>query len=101
MNTRLIVLSLVLLGFGALTGKALLEVGVQGIFWVLLGSPGGWQVFADLSIALILFLIWMRQDARERALPFWPFVALTLATGSFGPLLYLLLREGRAPAAIR
>jgi hypothetical protein len=101
MNTRLMVLSLVLLGFGALTGKALLEVGVQGIFWVLLGSPGGWQVFAGLSIAWILFLIGMRQDARERPLPFWSIAVLRLATGSFGPLLYLLLPEGRAQAAIR
>ena len=53
----------------------------------------------DLIIALSLFLIWMVFDAREREISVWPFVLITLTMGSFGPLLYLLVREWRATEA--
>ena len=46
----------------------------------------------------IMACIWMVNDARARGQNAWPFVALTLALGSFGPLLYLALRELRQPA---
>lgn len=96
MNPRILLLLAVFLGFGALTAKALIEVGFSGILLPLLTTIGGQQVLADLSIALILFLLWMAGDSRERRLPFWPFVILTFAAGSFGPLSYLLLREFRS-----
>ena len=38
----------------------------------------------------------MVHDAKKQNLSAWPFVALTLAAGSFGPLCYLLIREARA-----
>lgn len=50
----------------------------------------------DLVIALGLVLVWLVQDARAQGRNPWPWVAITLATGSFGPLLYLLTRR---PAA--
>jgi hypothetical protein len=40
----------------------------------------------------------MVRDARERGLNPWPFVILTVLAGSFGPLLYLVLREVRSGA---
>ena len=91
------VLFAVIAAFGALTALALLDVGYLGILEPHFRSWGGAQVFTDLVIALLLACIWMAGDARAHNLPAWPFIALTLAAGSFGPLLYLLVREVRGP----
>jgi hypothetical protein len=40
----------------------------------------------------------MVADARTRGLNAWPFVAITLVAGSFGPLFYLVMRELKAAA---
>jgi hypothetical protein len=90
------ILMLVLIAFSALTVEALLQHGYWGIFEPHFQSFGGAQVFADLVIALSLFMAWMWRDAKAHGRNPWPWLALTLATGSFGPLLYLL---GRKPAA--
>jgi hypothetical protein len=52
--------------------------------------------FVDLSLSLGLVLVWMRHDAGERALPFWPYAVITLAVGVAGPLAYPTHRELRA-----
>jgi hypothetical protein len=96
MNTRLLLLAGTLIVFGAITGLALQEVGYWGIIEPLFQSWGQRQVLADLTVALTLFLIWMVRDAPSRGLSAWPFVAATLVAGSFGPLLYLIIRELRA-----
>lgn len=57
------------------------------------------QVFVDLVIALVLAMIWMWRDARAAGRNPWPWIVATLVTGSFGPLVYLLVR--RPPAAAR
>lgn len=102
MSTRLVVLSVVLVLFSALTATAILDVGVWGIFEPHFTTWGGAQVFADLVIVAVLACFWMVADARERGLAAWPFVLLTLAAGSYGPLLYLVVREVRGePAAAR
>jgi hypothetical protein len=51
--------------------------------------------FLDLSLSLGLVLLWMREDASGRGLPFWPYAAVTLAVGVAGPLAYLIHRELR------
>ena len=43
-----------LIPFSALTLYALMEVGYIGIFDYHRHSPAGWQVFADLVVALLL-----------------------------------------------
>ena len=98
MNGRVVALVSVLVAFGILTARALLDVGFFGILAPHFRTWGGAQVFTDLVIACLLACIWMVDDARKRGLPAWPFVALTLAAGSFGPLLYLLAREMRPKA---
>jgi Terpene cyclase DEP1 len=88
-----IVLLLTLACFGALSAAALRDHGFWGILAPHFQTFGGAQVFADLVIALTLAMVWIVRDARASHRNPWPWVALTLATGSFGPLLYLLARE--------
>ena len=96
MSGRSIFLVLVIVGFGALTALALMDVGYFGVIEPHFRSWGAAQVFVDLVIACVLACIWMVNDARARGLSAWPFVAITLVAGSFGPLLYLVMRERRA-----
>lgn len=93
MNRRLAILAAVIGGFGALTAVALVDAGYWGILEPHFRSWGGAQVFVDLVILAVLAMIWMVRDARRRGVRVWPYLALTLAAGSFGPLLYLAARE--------
>lgn len=99
MSLRVLALTTVLVLFAALTTVALLDVGLLGIIEPHFRSWGAAQVFVDLVIIALLACVWMVGDARTRGLPAWPFVALTLVAGSFGPLVYLLWREWRTDAS--
>jgi hypothetical protein len=87
-----------LAAFGALSGLALWHHGYWGILEPHFKSFGAAQVLADLAIALALFVVWMWRDARANGRNPWPWLVLTLAAGSFGPLLYLLTRQ---PVAVK
>jgi hypothetical protein len=91
----ILLLVAVLVAFGALTFLALADVGYWGIIAPHFRSWGGAQVFTDLVILGVLACIWMVKDAPAQGLSPWPFVAVTVVLGSFGPLGYLLLRELR------
>jgi hypothetical protein len=99
MSVRLIVLIAVTAAFGVLSTLALMDVGYFGILEPHSRSWGGAQVFFDLVIVGILACIWMSRDAQISGLPAWPFILITLVAGSFGPLLYLIVREVRSTAA--
>ncbi len=88
-RTKLIILC-VLIPFTILTVLAIQQVGVIGILKGEFKNFGTLQVFVDLIIASVLILVWMKKDAKKnnRNFIFWMF--LTLALGSFGPLLYIL-----------
>jgi hypothetical protein len=90
-------LILILTAFGALTAWAVVQHGYLGIFQIQFASAAGLQVLADLGIALLLCMAWLWRDARALGRNPLPWCLLTLAAGSFGPLLYLLTRPGRAP----
>ena len=98
MSGRLILLLMVLASFSVLSVLALMDVGYFGIIEPHFGSWGGAQVFTDLVIVAVLACIWMSNDARERGLTAWPFIVITVFAGSFGPLLYLVVRELRSTA---
>ena len=98
MSVRLLTLLVVVVLFGVLTAMALLDVGYLGIIEPHFQSWGAGQVFADLVILAVLACIWMIADGRARGLNPWPFVAITVVAGSFGPLLYLVVRELRSTA---
>ena len=87
------ILTLILIPFSALTAAALWYHGFWGILEPHFKSFGAGQVFADLVIALTLFMVWMWQDSKATGRNPWPWIALTLAAGSFGPLLYLFTRK--------
>jgi len=101
MNAKTLVLALVLSLFTALSFYGVAVHGYLGFFEALASTAAGVVVFTDLVIALTLTMLWMSSDARERGLPFWPYVILTLALGSVGPLSYLIHRELRARAPQR
>jgi hypothetical protein len=103
MNWKLIVLETVLAGFAALSGYAVWQHGIVGLFEALLANAATVTAFADLVIALSLAIIWMIGDARQRGVASLPYVVTTLLFGSVGPLLYLIRRErsaARRPATL-
>jgi len=87
------ILTATLVAFSALTAMALWRHGYWGIIQPQFESFGTAQVMADLVIALTLAMVWMWQDAKRAGRNVWPWIALTLAAGAFGPLLYLLTRK--------
>lgn len=95
MQRTLLIVTLVL--FGALTGLALWQHGYLGVLAVGRQSLAGAQVFVDLVIALVLVLVWLWRDARAAGRNPWPWLIVTLALGSFGPLIYLLTRPTGHP----
>ncbi len=89
------ILWIILVLFGALTVAALLEHGYMGIIGPHFESLAGGQVFADLVIALLIILVWLWRDAKQRGRNPWPWTLITLVMGSFGPLLYLVTSKNR------
>lgn len=93
MQRSLLVLTLI--PFSVLSAMALWRHGYWGILAPHFQSFGAAQVLADLVIALGLFLAWMLKDAKATGRNPWPWILITLTTGSFGPLFYLLTRQSR------
>lgn len=88
---RLIII-IVLILFGALSVVAVWQEGVISIFSAIPRSLGSVQIFVDLVIACMLINVWIWRDAKEQGRNPWPWIIMTLAIGSFGPLVYLLTR---------
>jgi hypothetical protein len=88
------ILIIVTVAFAILSGLALWHHGYWGIIAPHFKTFGAGQVFADLVIALTLAMFWIVSDAKKRGRNPIGWLVLTLATGSFGPLLYLLTQKG-------
>lgn len=95
-----VILVLILTAFLVLTAVALYHHGYWGIIEPHLKSWGAAQVLVDLIIALGLFLVWMWQDAKKAGRNPWPWVLITLSTGSIGPLIYLILYKSETSSTI-
>jgi len=90
-------LFIVLATFGTFSLYAMWQVGYFGIWQAGMASVGAWQVLLDLIVMSFIALGFIVRDARRTGRTVWPFAVLTVAAGSFGPLLYLLLKpSGRA-----
>lgn len=87
------ILLLIIVPFTILTIIATRQFGLIGIFKEGLQNSATTQILLDLVICAFFFIVWLRQDAlrMNRNFPFW--LVITLAFGSFGPLLYLLTRK--------
>ncbi|MGV3527227.1 MAG: DUF2834 domain-containing protein [Candidatus Sericytochromatia bacterium] len=89
-KTFRLLLLFVLLGFFALTAATVAKQGFVSVLVNQFQTLGGIQVFVDLAIMCGLFSVWMYHDAQATGRKFLPWFAVTLAIGSFGPLLYLI-----------
>ena len=98
MNKQMLAM-IILLPFGILSVYALWEVGYIGLFEYQLQHAAGWQVLADLVVALVLVLSWMAPELKKVGRSVLPWVVLTLLLGSFGPLLYLAFFRSRVTSA--
>ena len=94
MNRKQLALSAVLIAFLAQEAYAIYLYGYHGLFRMMLANFASFTAMVDLIIALILIVVWMGEDAEERKVFALPFLLLTLALGSVGPLLYLIRRFG-------
>ena len=92
MKLRLFSVITVFAAFTIYTAIVVMNHGYTGFIDLALAGGWGAQVFIDLCIALLLFTIWMVPDARERDIPFVPYVVAILTTGSVGALAYLVHR---------
>ena len=94
MPRAILIITLIL--FGGLSGVALWQHGFWGIVAPHFQSTGAGQVFADLVIALTLVMVWMWNDAKAAGRNPVPWIVATLAVGSFGPLVYLLMYKTKS-----
>lgn len=100
MNAKKIVLAVVLADFVTVTLWGVSQVGLLGLFTGLM-NPAGIVGATDLIIALGLICVWMVRDARAQGVSPVPYLILTVAMGSVGPLLYLLRRPEPATVDAR
>ena len=96
MNLKQIALGTVLAGFSILTAYALLEYGYVGFFREVISNLASVTLLVDLVISLTIILVYLGNDANERGFSAVPYLLLTLAFGSVGPLLYLIRRVGQS-----
>jgi len=92
MNRKQLVLSAVMIAFLAQESYAIVLYGYIGFFRMMFANFASFTALVDLIIALVLILAWMRDDAQQRKVSAIPYLILTLALGSVGPLLYLIRR---------
>ncbi len=88
-----------LLGLLALVTRAVSSQGFVSLPATAVADAPLQLLTFDLSIALVLVVLWLRRDARSLGRRTLPFVVLTAAAGAIGPLLYLVLRPRGAALA--
>ena len=81
-----------LAALGVVTVIAFIQEGFT-VFSAITASWWSLQIFLDLVIALVLFLVWLYRDAKASGRDPWPWIVATFVVGSFAPLFYLLLRD--------
>ena len=92
-----LVICAALLVHGGFSVVALLDHGYSGAFPPF-ADTNTTQIFSDLVLALALVNVWVYFDLKRRNKPGYWFLVHLLATalsGSFAPLVYLLIRGGR------
>ena len=91
MNIKKLILAFALADFVALNAYAIATSGLGGFFEFLQNAPPwGYVLMGDVAIGFTLLLAWMWSDSKKAGRSFAPYAALTVLTGSVGPLTYLL-----------
>ena len=91
-------LALVLVAFTLYSSLVALDHGYFGFLTVAWREPWAMQMLLDLFVALGCFSVWMRKDARERGLPYLPYLLALPFLGSIGALGYLVHRSVKGHA---
>ncbi|MDP2820205.1 MAG: DUF2834 domain-containing protein [Polaromonas sp.] len=89
------IVALVLIPFTVLSMASLWQVGYWALFTQQFANFGTQQVLADLLIAVGICMYWMWRDAQNTGRNPWPWLALSMVSGSFGPLLYFITAKKR------
>ena len=97
LRSRALVGLVVLAFFGAYSVWVIAGYGATGFLSLAAREPWAMQMLVDLVLACAFGIGWMIRDARPRGIATWPFIALTIAAGSIGLLVYVV-RRGLAPA---
>lgn len=94
MSVKKLIAGFFFLDFAALNVAALWFEGFAGMSEAVAGANLWTLVIAvDLVIALGMVLTWLWRDAKRNDRNPIGYTVLTLATGSLGPLLYIMLGE--------
>ena len=94
---RQFVAPLVLVPFVAFSLWVVADVGYFGLLQQAVSTNVGQQVSIDLVLACTMVLVFVHRDAKQRGVAFWPWVLLTVALGSIGPLAYFAYTGWRTP----
>jgi uncharacterized protein DUF2834 len=95
-NFKRLLIAVVALAYVAVCGYAMELYGYLGVIRLATANAGALTVSVDLAIALTMVLVWVAQDARKRKISALPYLLVTLAFGSLGPLIYLFRIAGEA-----
>ena len=78
------------LAFGAWSLWVMVEIGYLGIWRGGFTNLGAAQITTDLVVSSMLLVGFVVRDCRLAGRAWWPWALLTVVTGSFGTLAYLL-----------
>ena len=87
-----VVLTAVWIAFTTFTAVVLFDFGIIGFMEAAVANGATTQVSLDLILSIVIALSFIRGDARRMGLPYWPYVAATVLTGSIGLLAYVIHR---------
>ena len=84
---------LALLSFSVFSVEVALKGGPLGFLTLAGREPWALQMLMDLGISMFLLGSWIRRDARERGVPWLPYLVALPFLGSIGALAYLVHRS--------
>jgi hypothetical protein len=95
-NFKRLLIAVVALAYVGVCGYAMELYGYLGVIRLATANAGALTASFDLVIALTMVAIWIAEDARRRKISALPYLLVTLAFGSLGPLIYLFRIAGEA-----